>query len=215
VKLTRILLADDHVLVRAGVRALLESVEGVEVVAEAGDGHEALRLVAQHRPDLVLMDISLPSLQGLEAAARVVKGYPQTRVIILSMHNDEEYVRQALRLGVAGYLVKGGDRVELELAIKAAVRGDVYLSPRISRGVVTDSLQRGPLPVGARLTGRQKEVLQLIAEGHTTKEIARQLGLSVKTAESHRTQVMERLGIHDVAGLVRYAIRSGLVSPET
>jgi DNA-binding NarL/FixJ family response regulator len=210
----RVLIADDHVLVRAGVRALLESVDGVEVVAEAGDGHEALRLVAQHRPDVVLMDISLPSLQGLEAAARVVKEYAHTRVIILSMHSDEEYVRQALRLGVVGYLVKGGDRVELELAVKAAARGDVYLSPRISRGVVADSLQGASLRVAERLTPRQKEVLQLIAEGRTTKEVAQRLGLSVKTAESHRAQLMERLGIHDVAGLVRYAIRSGLVSPE-
>jgi len=212
----RVLLADDHTLVRAGIRSLLENMEGIEVIAEAGDGREALRLVRTHRPDVVLMDIAMPGLNGLEAAARIAKKCPNVRVIILSMHVNEEYVLQALRAGAAGYMVKGADAAELEIAIRAVARGETYLSPMVSKHVVTDYIQRisgetSPLEL---LTPRQREVLQLIAEGYSTKKIARTLKISVKTVETHRMQLMERLDIHDIAGLVRYAIRIGLVKPD-
>ena len=212
----RVLITDDHTLVRAGIRSLLENMEGIEVIAEAGDGREALRLVRAHRPDVVLMDIAMPGLNGLEAAARIAKKFPNVRVIILSMHVNEEYVLQALRAGAAGYMVKGADAAELEIAIRAVARGETYLSPMVSKHVVTDYIQRisgetSPLEL---LTPRQREVLQLIAEGYSTKKIARTLKISVKTVETHRMQLMERLDIHDIAGLVRYAIRIGLVKPD-
>ena len=212
----RVLITDDHTLVRAGIRSLLENMEGIEVIAEAGDGREALRLVRAHRPDVVLMDIAMPGLNGLEAAARIAKKCPNVRVIILSMHVNEEYVLQALRAGAAGYMVKGADAAELEIAIRAVARGETYLSPMVSKHVVTDYIQRisgetSPLEL---LTPRQREVLQLIAEGYSTKKIARTLKISVKTVETHRMQLMERLDIHDIAGLVRYAIRIGLVKPD-
>jgi len=216
VKSIRVLLADDHALVRAGIRSLLTGLEGIEVVGEAGDGREALRLVEKERAHVLLMDIAMPGLNGLEALARVTKDYPHTRVLILSMHANEEYVLQALRAGAAGYLLKGAGPAELELAVRAVARGETHLSPSISRHVVDDYLRRlseGPAAPEA-LTPRQREILQLIAEGHTTKEIASKLGLSVKTVETHRMQLMERLDIHDIAGLVRYAIRTGLVTPE-
>jgi DNA-binding NarL/FixJ family response regulator len=212
----RVLLAENHTLVRAGFRSLLGNLPGIQVVAEAGDGREALRLIENHQPDVVLMDISMPGLNGLEAAARVAREFPNVRVIILSMHANEEYVLQALRAGVAGYLLKGAGPAELELAVTAIARGEMYLSPSLSKQVIADYVRR----IGdessslERLTPRQREVLQLIAEGHTTQEIARILGISVKTVETHRAQLMEQLDIHDIAGLVRYAIRVGLVSPE-
>jgi DNA-binding NarL/FixJ family response regulator len=211
-----VLLAEDHALVRAGFRALLENLPGIQVVAEAGDGREALRLIETHRPDVVLMDITMPGLNGLEAAARVASEFPYVHVIILSMHANEEYVLQALRAGAAGYLLKDADPAELEMAVTAVARGETYLSPPVSKRVIADYVRR----VGdessslVRLTPRQREVLQLITEGHTTREIARILDISVKTVETHRTQLMERLDIHDIAGLVRYAIGVGLVSLE-
>lgn len=208
-----VILADDHALVRAGVRSLLEGVEGVEVVGEAGDGREALRLVEKLRPHVAVLDIRLPELNGLDVAARLAKSHPETRVLILSMHADEEYVRQALHAGAAGYLLKDCSVTELELALRAVSRGETYLSPAVSRLVVDDYLrQKAPAP---GLSPRQREVLQMIAEGHSTKEIAYRLGISVKTAEAHRSQIMARLDIRDVPGLVRYAIRTGLVGPET
>lgn len=208
----RILLAEDHTLVRAGIRALLESMEGVEVVAEAADGREALRLAKAHHPDILLMDITMKELNGLEAAARLAKEHPAIRVIILSMHADQVYVRQALKAGAAGYLLKGADVAELELALKAVRRGDTYLSPSVSKDLVGDLLNgNAPTanPLNA-LTPRQREILQLIAEGKTTKEISGRLDLSIKTVETHRGQLMERLDIYDVAGLVKFAIRVGL-----
>ncbi len=212
----RILLADDHALVRAGLRSLLESLPEVEVVAEAGDGREALRLAATHHPHIALLDIAMPELNGLEAAALLAKEAPDTRVIILSMHTSEEYVVRALRAGVAGYLLKDSGLAELELAVKAVARGETYLSPPMSKHVVADYVRRigGEESLLEQLTPRQREVLQLIAEGRTTKEIAQKLNLSVKTVETHRAQLMERLDIHDLAGLVRYAIRAGLVAPD-
>lgn len=211
----RVLLADDHALVRAGIRGLLESLPGIEVVAETGDGREALELIRTSHPDVVLMDIAMPGMNGLEVAARVAKESPDVRVVILSMHADEEYVWQALRAGAAGYLLKEADTAELELAVKAASRGKTYLSPAISKHVA-DYVRRTGGETGAleHLTPRQREILQLIAEGRTTKEIAHTLKISIKTVETHRAQLMDRLDIHDVAGLVRYAIRMGLVSPD-
>jgi DNA-binding NarL/FixJ family response regulator len=219
----RVLLADDHNLVRAGIRSLIQQLPGIEVVAEASDGREALSLVEIHRPDVVLMDIAMSELNGLEATARVVRDFPDVRVIMLSMHANEEYVWQALRSGAAGYLLKDAGIAELELAIKSVARGETYLSPPISKQVIEDYIQRvgsetghekmaGPL--SERLTQRQREILQLIAEGHTTQAIAQELNISVKTVETHRMQLMERLDIHDIAGLVRYAIRIGLIRPD-
>ena len=210
----RILLVEDHTLVRAGLRALLQRAEGLEVVGEAGDGHEALEMIGAHRPDIVLMDIGVPGLNGLEITARVARHYPHVRVVILSMHAGEEYIRQAVRSGAAGYLLKDAGVAELEIAIRAVARGDRYLSPAVSRQLVDDYLDRlNDEDTRERLTPRQREVLQLIAERHTTHQIALKLNIAVKTVETHRTQLMERLGIHDVAGLVRYAIRTGIVPP--
>lgn len=210
----RVVLADDHTLVRAGLRKLLESIPDIEVVGEADDGLALLAMAEQLQPDLVLMDISMPGLNGLEATARLGKTWPTIRVLILSMHQNEEYVRQALRHGAAAYLLKDAATQELELALKAVLRGETYLSPAVSRGVLNDYLQRlrGDGPAGVLLTPRQREVLKLIAQGQSTKEIARGLELSIKTVESHRSQLMKQLDVHEVAGLVRYAMRTGLVS---
>jgi DNA-binding NarL/FixJ family response regulator len=213
----RVVLADDHVLIRAGLRALLHSLPNIEVIGEASDGHEAIDVIAQHQPDVVIMDIGMPGLNGVDSARRIVKQAPGTRVIILSMHANEEYVGRALEAGAMGYLLKGAEPAELELVLKAVMRGETYLSPSISKHLVQDYLSHRkektqPLP---DLTARQREVLQLIAEGCSTKDIANKLKLSIKTIDTHRTELMHRLDIHEVAGLVRYAIRTGLVSTET
>lgn len=212
----RVMLADDHALVRAGIRALLQGLGDVEVVGEAGDGREALHLLETQHPDVLLLDLMMPGLGGLEALARVRREFPQVRVLVLSMHANEEYVLRALRDGAAGYLLKGATRPELEMAVRAVARGETYLSPAMSKSVVEGYLRSSAAggSAEAQLTPRQREVLQLIAEGHTNKEIAQRLGVSVKTVETHRMQLMERLGVHDVAGLVRYAVRIGLVSAE-
>jgi DNA-binding NarL/FixJ family response regulator len=213
---TRVLLADDHALVRAGLRSLLNGMPGVEVVAEASDGAEALELAMRERPDVVLMDIAMKGMGGLEATTRLRAELPQLKVIILSMHSSEEYVLQALRAGAAAYLIKDAATAELELALKSVARGETYLSPAISRQVVDGYVQRvGAAAEGDPLTPRQREVLKRIAEGSSTKQIAFDLNLSVKTVETHRAQIMERLSIRDVAGLVRYAMRTGLVPPES
>jgi DNA-binding NarL/FixJ family response regulator len=210
----RILLADDHSLFRAGIRALLQTLGDMEVVAEANDGREALRLVEVHRPDVVLLDILMPSLNGLDAAARIDRTSSRSRVIVLSMNADADSVLRALRAGAVGYLVKTADPAELEMAIRAVTRGEKFLSSAISEHVVAACLGRleKELTSLERLTPRQREVLQLVAEGHTTKEIASKLHISVKTAEAYRGELMKALDIHDVASLTRYAIRTGLVS---
>jgi DNA-binding NarL/FixJ family response regulator len=215
-KTTRVLLADDHALVRAGIRALLEKMTGIEVVAEAGDGREALELIKRQLPHVVFMDIALPGLNGLEALARATKEFRAVKVIILSMHANKEYVLQALRAGACGYLLMDAAVAELELALRAVSCGETYLSPRISKRVIDSYLERlaNERPVREELTPRQREIVQLIAEGENTKEIAFLLKVSVKTVEAHRAQLMDRLGIHHVAGLVRYAMRVGLVPPE-
>ena len=205
----RVILADDHALVRAGIKALLEAMPDIEVTAEASHGREAVEAADRLRPDIVIMDVAMPELNGLEATARITRHVPGVRVIMLSMMANEEYVAQALRSGAAGYLLKDAAAVELELAISAVMRGDTYLSPVAARHAATLAKQ-GPSP-RSPLTGRQREILQLVAEGSSTKEIARKLGLSPRTVETHRTQIMERLSLSDIAGLVRYAIRTGLV----
>jgi DNA-binding NarL/FixJ family response regulator len=210
----RILLGDDHALVRAGIRALLESLEGISVVAEAGNGSEVLELARVHRPDVVLLDISMPGLGGLEVSAQLKQELPEVRVVMLSMHANEEYVLQALRSGAVGYMLKDSATAELELALRAVMQGETYLSPPISKQVVDGYVQRvgTEQPAPDNLTPRQRQVLQLIAEGHSTKEIAYRLELSVKTVETHRAQLMERLQIREIAGLVKYAIRNGIVT---
>jgi DNA-binding NarL/FixJ family response regulator len=187
---------------------------GIEVVGEASDGHDALRLMSDLHPDVALVDIGMPTLNGLETTVRAAREFPHTRVLILSMHADEEYVRRALVIGASGYILKNADKAELELAVRAVARGQIWLSPGVSKPVVTayarsSEGRQDPFEV---LTPRQRQTLQLIAEGHSTKEIAQELGLSIKTVETHRAQLMERLDVHDVQGLVRYAIRVGLVS---
>ena len=212
----KLLLADDHTLFREGVRSLLQRIPGVEIVAETGDGREALELIERHRPDVALLDITMPGLNGLEVAARARSVSSATRIVILSMHAGEGYVAQALRAGISGYLIKDAAAGELELALRSVGAGKTYLSPAVSRHVVEGFLGRtepDPDPL-AGLPARQREILQLIAEGRGTKEIAALLGIGVKTVETHRARLMEKLDIHDVAGLVRFAIRSGLVSPE-
>ncbi len=213
----RILIVEDHALVRAGMKALLQKIEGIEVVGDMGDGLEAVKTVQMDAPDLVLMDIAMPGLNGLDATARIVKDSPTTRVILLSMHANEEYFRQALQVGASGYLLKGAELAELELAIRTVSRGETYLTPTIAKYAVEAYRTKpeglsGPL---ARLSSRQREILQLIAEGQTTKDIAQRLSVSVKTVETHRSQLMERLDIHDVPGLVRLAIRVGLIQPDS
>lgn len=210
----RVLIADDHGLVRAGIRALLEKQSKMEVVDEARNGREALALATRHRPDVVLMDISMPELNGLEVVRQLARDIPQVRCIILSMHADEEHVWQALKAGAAGYLVKGGSLAELELAITSVAQGETYLSPGVSGPVIKEYVRRTSHEgVSAdNLTARQREILQMIAEGKTTKQMALILKVSVKTIESHRAQLMKRLGVQDIASLVKHALRIGLVS---
>ncbi|HEX6187535.1 MAG TPA: response regulator transcription factor [Pyrinomonadaceae bacterium] len=212
---TRILLVDDHALVRAGIRALIEGKPGIEVIAETGDGEEALRMIAELRPNLVLLDITIPALNGFEVLEQITKQYPQTRVIILTVHEGTEYAMRALRSGAAGYLPKSAASIELEDAISAVAQGGTYLSHEISQKTLFEYAQaRTPQDLLASLTSRQREILKLIAEGQSTKEIGSNLNISVKTVESHRAKLAEKLDIHDVAGLVRFAIRVGLIQVE-
>lgn len=211
----RVLVAEDHTLVRAGFQAILRDLPDVKVIAEAGNGREALRLIEAERPDVVLMDITMPDLNGLEATAHATSEFPEVRIIILSMHADEEYVLRALHVGAAGYLLKDADIDEFRRAITSVANGETYLSPRIS-GIVADYVRNAGLePTSLELlTPRQREVLQLLAEGHTVVGIGQMLGISHKTVETHRMALMERLDIRDIAGLVRYAIRVGLIPPD-
>jgi DNA-binding NarL/FixJ family response regulator len=217
-KSIRVMLADDHTLVRAGIRSLLEKLPGVEVAGEASDGREVLDLIRASQPDVVLMDISMPGLNGLEALAAITRDFPPVRVIILSMHHNDEYVWKALRSGASGYLLKKAATAELPAALKSVVGGETYLS----REIASQFLKKFPLRQIARtnsplegLTSRQREILQLLAEGQTTKAIALILGISDKTVEYHRAQLMTRLNIFDIPGLVRFALRNGLVSQES
>ena len=207
----RILIADDHGLVRQGVRALLEQA-GMVVVGEAADGPEALRLAHTHTPAVALLDIAMPHLNGLETARRLREIVPRTKIIVLTMHHEESYVLEALQAGVVGYVLKTQAAVDLVQAIHAALQGVIYLSPRVTNAVVQAYLSSATLPSDP-LTPREREIVQRIAEGQTTKEIAAHLGLSVKTVESHRINLMRKLDIHETATLVRYAIRRGLTRP--
>ena len=218
-ELIRVLLIDDHELVRSGIKALLEKSEDIKVVGEAGEGHEALQRIKETNPDVVLLDISLPGLNGLEVAAKARKDSPRLRIVFLSMHSNEEYVLQALKIGASGYVLKQSSTRELELAVRSAKKGETFLSPAISNTVVSDYMARlkggnvrkpGVNPYEV-LTSRQREILQLIAEGFSSKEIAQKLGLSINTIEVHRANLMDRLNIHDIAGLVRYAIQTGII----
>lgn len=212
----RVLLADDHTILRAGLRSLVDSMADIRVVAEASTGPETLDLVEEHRPDVALLDISMPGMTGIDVAARLAITHPTTRVVILSMHREEAFVQRAIRGGAKGYLLKDSDPSELERAIRAVAEGETYFCSKVANYLVADYLRQGSGEPEAteRLTGRQLEVLRLMAEGHNTKSIARTLGISAKTVETHRAQLMERLHIHEVAGLVRYAIRVGIVDAD-
>jgi len=205
-----LLLADDHVLVRQGVRALLEQA-GMVVVGEAADGLEALELAHTQHPDVAVLDIAMPHLNGLETARRLREAVPQTKLIMLTMHTEEPYVLEALQAGAVGYVLKTQAAGDIVQAIHTALQGAIYLSPRVTHAVVQAYLSGAPLPPDP-LTSREREILQRIAEGQTTKEIAGHLGLSVKTVESHRINLMRKLDIHETATLVRYAIRRGLTT---
>ena len=211
----RILLVEDHTLVRAGFRMLLEKIPGIVVIGEVSDGLSAIKMAKDLEPDVVLMDIAMRGMNGLEATRRIRQDGLRTKILMLSMYTNEEYLKEALSAGAAGYLLKDADRNELEVAIKAVCRGEIYLTPSMAKFTVDAYCRGEETPTGplARLTARQREILQLIAEGSSTKQIAQRLDLSVKTVETHRTQLMERLEIHDIAGLVRLAIRTGLVQP--
>ena len=207
----RILLADDHLIVRQGLRALLER-SGMEVVAEAGDGHEAVRLAEQHRPDVAVLDLVMPNLNGLDAGRQILQKCDSTRIVLLTMQTEDHQVAAALRAGIKAYLLKTQAAEDLVEAIKDVMRGHVFLSSAVSRIVVDGYLSGTQAPVDP-LAPRERQVLQLVAEGKTSKEIAALLNVSVKTAESYRANIMEKLDIHETAGLVRYAIRRGLVIP--
>lgn len=208
----RVLLADDHAIVREGLRALLSREPDMQVVAEAGDGREALRLAQETQPDVATMDLSMPLLNGLEAARQMAAWDRGPRPILLTVHGEDRYVLEALRAGVRGYVLKKQAAADLVRAIREVIGGSVYLSPGISAVVAGAIRSPVPLPEDS-LTAREREVLQLVAEGKTTKEISAILGVSVKTADAHRTRLMQKLDIHDIAGLTRYAIRQGMIQP--
>jgi len=209
----RVMLADDHMLVRTGIRVVMQSIPGVEIVAETGDGCHVLALVEQHQPDVVMMDISMPTMSGLEATTQLKAKYPETHVLILSVYDTEEYVLQALRAGANGYLLKDADAPELQLALLSVLHDKTYISPSVSKHV-TDYVHRvgSDADLLQSLTLRQRQILQMIAEGYTTREAAMKLAISPKTVETHKARLMERLDIYDVPGLTRYAIRCGLVT---
>jgi two-component system response regulator NreC len=207
---TRVLLADDHVVVRENLRQFLQS-ENFIVVAEASNGIEAVAAAQRFHPALAILDLGMPLMNGIDAAKEILRISPETKIIALTMHREPEYVMTALKYGVLGYVLKSQAATELLLAAREVERGNTYLSPVVSQFVVQGMLGGGPASPEI-LSSRERQVLQLIAEGHTTKEIAVQLGVSVRTGESHRANIMEKLDIHQTAGLVRHAIRIGLVN---
>lgn len=205
-----ILLADDHSMVRQGFRRILESQPDMEIVGEAGNGREALEQAAKLAPDVVVMDVAMPELNGIEATRRLMETTPRTRVLALSMHKDAVYVREILRAGARGYLLKDAVDVDFLAAVRAIARGEGYLSPGVADAVLTDYRQHVTDPIDL-LTSREREVLQLIAEGKTNKEIATLLKLSVYTVDAHRGRIMEKLNLHSTGELVRFAVRKGLI----
>ena len=207
----RVVLADDHVLVRQSLRSFLER-EGIQVVGEASDGQEVIGVVSRLGPEVAVLDISMPLMNGLEAAGEIHRVSPDTRTILLTRHDDEQYVSEALRMGVKGYVLKNQAATDLVHAIQQVCRGGFYLSPGVSRAVAEALLAKTSRPIDP-LTSRERQVLQLISEGKSTKDVACLLGISAKTAESHRARLMHKLDIHETASLVRYAIRRGLIQP--
>jgi DNA-binding NarL/FixJ family response regulator len=206
----KVIIADDHTLVREGIKSLLSDVEGIEVIAETGDGEETLLKTSTFKPDILILDISMPKVSGIRFCEKIKEISPETKIIILSMHFSKEYVREAFKYGAKGYILKDSSFTELEFAIKSVYGGNMYISPKISQILVEDYLDllENPLEI---LTERQKEILKLIAEGYSIKEIANRLNLSVKTVETHKSQIMDKLGIYDIPGLVKYAIKHGLI----
>lgn len=215
VKRLRVLLVDDHALVRDGVRALLQQLPSLEIVGEAGNGREAVQLAEEVRPDLVLMDIAMPGLNGLDATRQILRLLPQTKVLVLSMYDDQEYVYELLRAGASGYLLKGSGAADLLTAIEVVARGDCFLSPSIAGRVVEGYLRGSAEPrqpaAPAALTPREREILQLVTEGYGNIAIGERLGISPKTVEVHRAHITDKLDIHDLPGLVKYAIRKGII----
>ena len=207
----RVILADDHLIVRQGLRMVLEK-ESIEVLREASDGIEAARMIKELLPEIAVLDLDMPGLNGLDVLREAAETSPRTRTIILTRHMEEPYAVEALRIGARGYVLKTQASTDLVAAIRHVDRGEVYLSPRISKAVVEAYLTNTEGP-NSQLSVRERQVLQLVAEGHTTKKIGSLLGISTKTADTHRTRVMEKLDIHQTAGLVRYAIRNGLLEP--
>jgi DNA-binding NarL/FixJ family response regulator len=215
----KVLLADDHTIVRKGLRSLLEDEDGIEVIGEAEDGREAIKLAEKLHPDIVLMDIAMQGLNGLEATRQLKRLHPEIKILILSMYANEEYVFQTLQAGAEGYLVKKAAPSELVLAIKSVHQGNSFLSPSISRTVIDEYIRRAnEIDEGddafKNLTARETEVLQLIAEGRKTREIAELLYISIKTVETHRSHIMDKLGIHSTAELTQYAISKGIISSD-
>lgn len=209
---TRVVIADDHQLVRAGIAALLADIPEVEVVGEASDGEQAVRLASELRPHVLFLDVAMPGMSGLDALALINDNEPEVRVVILSMHDSEEHVLRALKLGAAGFMLKDAAPEELAQAIRAVGLGHTWLSAAVSKTVIASYLERSGDGGGqALLTARQSQVLKLIAEGRSTKEVSFELKLSVKTIETYRAQIMDKLDIHDLPGLVRYAIRQGII----
>ena len=207
----QVVLADDHALVRAGIRALLERIESVEVVGEAGDGQQALKMIEELAPDVVLLDLTMPGLSGFEVLKETSEKFPEVHMIVLSVHDSEEYAFHALRSGAAGYLPKSAASAELAVALERVVGGQKYVSPRVAPEAALE-FSKESTETSTELTPRQQEVLILVARGSSTRDIARSLDIAIKTVETHRAQLMARLNIHDVAGLVRYAIKKGLVN---
>jgi two-component system response regulator NreC len=211
----KVVVADDHTILRQGIKALLDNQEGIEVVGEAKDGREAIKTIEELLPDVILMDIAMPGLNGLEATRRIKKKFPKTKVVVLTMHANEEYIFQILNAGADGYLVKETAFQDLISAINAVHKGAAFMSPSISKKVMTDYIQRaqGEEKVGFdTLTTREREILQLVAEGNSNKKIAKALFISPKTVETHRAHIMDKLNIHDRAGLIKYAIRKGMIN---
>lgn len=211
----RVLIAEDHTIVRQGLISLLATERGIEIVGEASDGQEAVLAVARLKPNVVLMDLGMPGLNGVDATRQIKRDFPEVAVLVLSMYSAEEHVRPAIRAGAAGYLLKGSGLSDLVAAIRAVASGEAFLSPQVAKILLRDARTDDEAATSSGpLTAREREILQLVGEGSSSPEIARSLSLSVKTVEGHRSRIMAKLNIHDVAGLVRYAIRTGLVSPD-
>ncbi len=213
---TRVLLVDDHTIVRQGLKALLDFQDGIEVVGEAEDGRQAIEKAKQLVPDIIVIDITMPNLNGIEATRQMKKKNPEMKELDLTVHNNEEYIHQILQAGASGYLLKESAVSDLISAINAVKKGDIFLSPSVSKVIVKDYIRHTEGELGDFdslniLTSREREVLQLIAEGHTNKEVAHVLKISNKTVDSHRSHIMEKLHIHDVTGLVKYSIKKGLI----